>query len=75
VAGNHAPLSEIIELATVAGQFGGIHQSHMRDEAARILESVRDTITIGAKGHLGTQVTHHKLMGKPIGDAVSTRCG
>ncbi|MEQ1912856.1 MAG: amidohydrolase family protein, partial [Vicinamibacterales bacterium] len=48
----------------VAGEFGGIHQSHMRDETGKILESVRDTIAIGEQGHLPTQVTHHKIIGK-----------
>jgi dihydroorotase/N-acyl-D-amino-acid deacylase len=36
----------------------------MRDEAARVLDSVRDTIAIGERGHLPTQVTHHKIIGK-----------
>ncbi len=64
VPGNYAPLEEVIELARVAGEFGGIHQSHMKDEAAKILDSVRDTIAIGEKGGLPTQVTHHKIVGK-----------
>jgi N-acyl-D-amino-acid deacylase len=64
VPGNYAPLEEVIELAKVAGDYGGIHQSHMRDEAGRVLESVRDTIAIGEKGGLPTQVTHHKIIGK-----------
>ena len=64
VPGNFAPLDEVIELARVAGEMGGIHQSHMRDEAARILDSVRDTIAIGERGGLPTQVTHHKIIGK-----------
>ena len=64
VPGNYAPLEEVIELARVAGQAGGIHQSHMRDETAGVLESVRDTIAIGEKGGLPTQVTHHKIIGK-----------
>ena len=64
VPGNYAPLDEVIELARVAGEFGGIHQSHMKDEAARVLDSVRDTIAIGERGGLPTQVTHHKIIGK-----------
>jgi dihydroorotase/N-acyl-D-amino-acid deacylase len=64
VPGSYAPLSEVIDLAAVAGRFGGIHQSHMRDEAAKVLDSVRDTIRIGEDGHLPTQVTHHKIIGK-----------
>jgi len=64
VPGNYAPLEEVIELAKVAGQFGGIHQSHMREEGAHVLDSVRETIAIGEKGGLPTQVTHHKIIGK-----------
>jgi len=64
VPGNYAPLQEVIDLASVAGEFGGIHQSHMRDEAGGVLDSVRDTIAIGERGHLPTQVTHHKIIGK-----------
>ena len=64
VPGNYAPLEEVMELARVAGESGGIHQSHMRDEAARVLDSVRDTIAIGERGGLPTQVTHHKIIGK-----------
>ncbi len=64
VPGSYAPLQEIIDLARVAGEYGGIHQSHVRDEGARVVDSVRDTIAIGENGHLPTQVTHHKTMGK-----------
>src|SRR5262245_5886118 len=64
VPGNYAPLEEVVDLAHVAGEFGGIHQSHMRDEAAGVLNSVRDTIAIGERGGLPTQVTHHKIIGK-----------
>ncbi len=64
VPGNFAPLDEVVALAQVAGAMGGIHQSHMRDETSRILDSVRDTIAIGERGGLPTQVTHHKIIGK-----------
>lgn len=64
VPGSYAPLQEVIDLAAVAGEYGGIHQSHMRDETGNVLDSVRDTIAIGEQGHLPTQVTHHKIIGK-----------
>jgi dihydroorotase/N-acyl-D-amino-acid deacylase len=64
VPGNYAPLEEVIELAKVAGQFGGIHESHMREEGAHVLDSVRETIAIGERGGLPTQITHHKIIGK-----------
>lgn len=64
VPGNFTPTSEVIELARVAGELGGIHISHMRDEAMQIMGSVAETIRIGEEGHLPTQITHHKIIGK-----------
>lgn len=63
VPGTFAKTDEVIALARVAGEMGGIHISHMRDEAAGLFDSVRETIAIGEQGHLPTQVTHHKVVG------------
>jgi N-acyl-D-amino-acid deacylase len=65
VPGTFTPTDEVIELAKVAGRFGGIHISHMRDETSRVLDSVNETIAIGERGGLPTQVTHHKVIGRP----------
>ena len=65
VPGTFTPTQEVIELAKIAGSMGGSYTSHMRDEAAGLLDSVRETIDIGAQGALPTQITHHKVMGKP----------
>ena len=64
VPGTFTPTDEVVDLATVAGRFGGIHISHMRDEASKVLDSVRETIAIGEGGRLPTQVTHHKIIGR-----------
>ena len=63
VPGAFARTDEVIALASVVGELGGIHISHMRDEAARVVESVRETIAIGEGGRLPTQITHHKIIG------------
>jgi len=63
--GAFAPTEEVIELAKVAAQHGGMHISHMRDETDHLLDSVRETIRIGEEGGLPTQLTHHKAIGKP----------
>jgi N-acyl-D-amino-acid deacylase len=65
VPGVFTPTEEVIEMAKVAGEMGGIHISHMRDEAGKVADSVRETIAIGEKGGLPTQVTHHKIIGRP----------
>src|SRR6266581_4920062 len=64
VPGTFTPTAEVIELAKVAGRMGGIYISHMRDEASSVVDSVKETIEIGEKGGLPTQVTHHKVIGK-----------
>ena len=64
VPGVFARTEEVIELARVAGSLGGIHISHIRSEAAEVVESVAETVRIGEEGRLPTQVTHHKVMGK-----------
>jgi dihydroorotase/N-acyl-D-amino-acid deacylase len=64
VPGNFTPTEEVIELAKVVGAMGGIHISHMREEASHVLDSVRETIRIGEEGGLPTQITHHKTIGQ-----------
>jgi N-acyl-D-amino-acid deacylase len=63
VPGTFTPTSEVVELAKVAGRYGGIHESHMRDEASGVVESVKETIAIGERGGLPTHVSHHKIIG------------
>src|SRR3954452_18155968 len=64
VPGNFTPTEEVIELTKVAGRMGGIHISHMREEASHVVDSVRETIRIGEEGGLPTQITHHKMIGQ-----------
>jgi len=73
VPGKFTPTEEVIELAKVAGRYGGIYISHMRDEANYVVDSVKETIAIGEFGGLPTQVTHHKIIGKKNwGQSVTT---
>jgi hypothetical protein len=37
----------------------------MRDEAAGVVDSVRETIAIGERGGVPTHVSHHKMIGRP----------
>ncbi len=64
--GSFASTEEVIELAKVAGEYGGIYISHMRNEGLGLLDSIRETIRIGEEGDLPTQITHFKVMGAPM---------
>lgn len=71
--GRFATTEEVIELAKVAAQHGGIYVSHMRQEGLDVLESVAETIRVGEEGGLPTQITHHKIIGAPMwGRSVDT---
>jgi N-acyl-D-amino-acid deacylase len=61
VVGSYASTDEVVALATAAARRGGIYISHIRDEADRTIDAVRETIEIGARARLPVQITHIKL--------------
>src|SRR6187549_3638044 len=64
VPGTFTPTSEVIALAKVAARYGGIHTSHQRDDASKVLDCVNETIAIGEGGELPTQISHAKVIGQ-----------
>jgi N-acyl-D-aspartate/D-glutamate deacylase len=59
--GSFAETEEVIELARVAADHGGIYISHMRNEGDGVFESIRETIRIGREARIPVQMTHHKI--------------
>ena len=66
VPGSFTSTEEVIALSSVAATYGGIYISHMRDEAQRLLDSVRETIRIGEEAGLPVQMTHHKAISRDM---------
>jgi N-acyl-D-amino-acid deacylase len=60
---NSAPTEEVIALTKPMRAYGGIHTTHMRDEAARLVESVKETIAIGKASDIPVVISHHKASG------------
>ncbi|MCA9738651.1 MAG: D-aminoacylase [Gemmatimonadetes bacterium] len=63
VPANYARTEEVIELAKVASQYGGIYVSHMRNEGSGLLDSVRELIRIADEADIPAQINHHKATG------------
>lgn len=63
--GCYAKTDEIIELAKVASEYGGIYASHIRGEGATLIEAVKEAITIGEKASIPVEISHFKASGKP----------
>jgi N-acyl-D-aspartate/D-glutamate deacylase len=63
--GHYAKTEELIELAKVAGQYGGIYASHMRSEGQSETAAVEEALRIGREGHLPVEIFHLKVIGQP----------
>jgi N-acyl-D-amino-acid deacylase len=61
----YAETEELIELAKVAGSYGGIYTAHMRSEGNQFIESIDETLRIGREGNLPVKIHHLKAGGKP----------
>ena len=63
--GHYAKTEELIELAKVAAQFGGIYASHMRSEGQSEVAAVQEALRIGKEAHLPVEIFHLKVIGRP----------
>lgn len=64
VPGTFTPTEELIEVARVVARHGGIYASHIRNEGARLLESIDEAVRIGSEAGLPVHVSHLKASGK-----------
>ena len=63
--GHYAKTEELIELAKVAGQYGGIYATHMRSEGQSEIAALDEALRIGREGRLPVEIFHLKVIGKP----------
>ncbi|MEX0602649.1 MAG: D-aminoacylase, partial [Bacteroidota bacterium] len=59
-----ARTDELIELAKVAAESGGIYASHIRDEGNRIVEALYEAIDIGREAGIPVEIWHLKVAGR-----------
>ena len=67
--GSYAKTEEVIELAKVAASFGGVYDSHMRDESSYtigLLGSIRETIRIAREARIAANISHIKALGTDV---------
>lgn len=62
--GCYAPTEELIELAKVAGQYGGKYFSHLRSEGDEWEQAIAELLRISREGQLPAEVWHLKAAGK-----------
>jgi N-acyl-D-amino-acid deacylase len=62
--GHYAKTEELIELAKVAAQYGGIYGTHMRSEGQSEPQAIAEALRIGKEAQLPVEIFHLKVSGK-----------
>ena len=60
----YASTEELIELTRVAGEYGGVYFTHMRNESHAVLDAIREAITIGEAAGVPVHIYHLKAAGQ-----------
>jgi N-acyl-D-aspartate/D-glutamate deacylase len=63
--GSYATTRELVEMAKVAAQYGGLYASHIRGEGKELTDSIKEAIEIGERGGLPVEVFHLKAAYQP----------
>jgi N-acyl-D-amino-acid deacylase len=59
--GSYAATDEVVALAKIAAASGGVYMTHIRDEADKSFEALREEIAIGEQAHIAVEHSHIKL--------------
>ena len=71
--GRYAATEEIVALAREMGQLGGLYATHMRNEAAGLLDAVAEAIRIGEEGGSPSRSPITRPAAAPTGAACAIR--
>ena len=67
--GSYAKTEEVIELAKVAAEFGGVYDTHQRDESSYtigLLGSIQEVLRIGREAKIPVHFSHIKALGADV---------
>jgi dihydroorotase/N-acyl-D-amino-acid deacylase len=62
--GSYAQTDELVALATVASDHGGIYASHIRNEADHEMQALEEAFRIGREAHIPVEIFHLKTSGR-----------
>jgi len=62
--GVYAGTDEIVALAQVVADEGGIYTSHIRGEGDTLLEAIAEAVAIGRRAYIAVQISHLKAAGR-----------
>jgi N-acyl-D-amino-acid deacylase len=59
--GSYSDTKELVAMAKVAAEHGGVYMTHIRDEADKAFDALTEEITIGEQAHIPIEHSHIKL--------------
>lgn len=68
IPGTYAKTSEVVALAKVAAQHGGVYASHIRNEGDSVMFAIREAIHIGREANMPVEISHFKISSKRLWD-------
>lgn len=60
----YASTEELVELTRVAGEYGGVYFTHMRNESHAVLDAIREAIAVGTGAGVPVHIYHLKAAGQ-----------
>jgi len=63
VPSGHASTKEIIDLTKIVSEYDGMYVSHIRDEEDKLLDALKEFITISKEAKIRSEVYHFKASG------------
>lgn len=64
IPGTYAPTEEVVSLAKVISNHGGVYASHIRSEGDKVVEAVNEAIQIGRLAKIPVEISHYKISGQ-----------
>lgn len=64
IPGTYAPTEEVVALAKIVANNGGVYASHIRNEEDKVTEAVKEAIEIGRQAKLPVEISHFKVNGQ-----------
>lgn len=64
IPGTYAPTSEIVRLAKVIANKGGVYASHIRYEEDLVVDAINEAINIGREANIPVEISHFKVSGQ-----------
>ncbi|MEO7521252.1 MAG: D-aminoacylase, partial [Gemmatimonas sp.] len=64
--GTYSNVDEVVSLAEVAADSGGIYTSHLRKEGIGLFDGVGEALEIGRRARIPVVLTHHKAVGQQM---------